>query len=204
MATRVRHGPPPTSEPVGRNVFAPAFDLSDSKLHAPVARPGIVYRTAVVDRMVAQRTPPVISVVAPPGYGKTTLLAQWAQRKRSRVGWVSADDQDNDPVVLLTYIAVALHGVERIDPAVFRSLTASGAGIKGPRQLVSAIATMRRPVALVLDHLEAVTNQDSLDAIAALALGLPNGSQLAIGSRARVAASRGTAARTGRHRGDRN
>ncbi len=66
---------------------------------------------------------------------------------------------------------------------MFRSLTASGAGIKGPRQLVSAIATMRRPVALVLDHLEAVTNQDSLDAIAALALGLPSGSQLAIGSR---------------------
>ena len=74
-----------------------------------------------------------ISVVAPPGYGKTTLLAQWANARQSRVGWISADAHDNDPAVLLTYIAVALHRIERIDPAVFRSLTATGAGIKGPR-----------------------------------------------------------------------
>ena len=66
---------------------------------------------------------------------------------------------------------------------MFRSITASGANIKAPRRLNAAIATMEQPVSLVLDHLEAVTNQDSLDAVAALALGLPAGSQIAIGSR---------------------
>ncbi len=45
------------------------------------------------------------------------------------------------------------------------------------------MAAMEQPVALVLDHLEAVTNRESLDAVAALALGLPAGSQMAIGSR---------------------
>ena len=45
------------------------------------------------------------------------------------------------------------------------------------------MAAMQQPVSLVLDHLEAVTNQESLDAVAALALGLPAGSQIAIGSR---------------------
>ena len=160
-----------------------AFDLSDSKLHPPVARPGIVARADLVERLVAEGTSPVISVVAPPGYGKTTLLAQWAERRQSRVGWVSADANDNDPAVLLTYIAVALHRIEPIDPGVFRSLTATGAGIKGPRRLISAMAAMQQPVAVVLDHLEAVTNRESLDAVAALALGLPAGSQMAIGSR---------------------
>ena len=125
----------------------------------------------------------MISVVAPAGYGKTTLLAQWAERKEPRVGWVSVDDRDNDPVVLLTYIAVALDRVEAIDPRVFRALASSGAGVEVPRRLVAAIASMRHPVALVIDNFEVVTNPESLDAIAALALGLPMGSQLAIGSR---------------------
>jgi LuxR family transcriptional regulator, maltose regulon positive regulatory protein len=161
----------------------PAFELSELKFHAPVARPGIVSRTAVVDRLVATHAAPVISVVAPPGYGKTTLLAQWAERRRPRIGWVSADGRDNDPSVLLTYIAVAINRIERINPAVFRALASPAAAVSVPLMLVSAIAGMGQPVSLVLDHLEMITNRDSLDAIAQLALGLPAGSQLAIGSR---------------------
>jgi LuxR family transcriptional regulator, maltose regulon positive regulatory protein len=70
----------------------------------------------LVDRLLAAQSAPVICVVAPPGYGKTTLLAQWSRRKGQRVGWVSVDRRDNDPVVLLTYLAVALDRVEPIDP----------------------------------------------------------------------------------------
>ena len=47
------------------------------------------------DTLAATRVP-VITVVAPPGYGKTTLMAQWAQRSGSRVAWLSCDDADND------------------------------------------------------------------------------------------------------------
>ena len=45
------------------------------------------------------------------------------------------------------------------------------------------MAAMNEPFLLVLDHFEAVTNRDCLDAVAAIALRLPPGSQLAIGSR---------------------
>ncbi len=62
-------------------------------------RPAAVVRTALVDLML-QATEPVISVVAPPGYGKSTLLAQWAQRRPGRVIWVSCDEvaEDGDPI----------------------------------------------------------------------------------------------------------
>ena len=60
----------------------------------------------------------------------------------------------------------------------------SGAGLEVPRWLVAAMARMQRADALVIDNLEVVTNPESLDAVAALALGLPMGWQLAIGSRA--------------------
>jgi len=53
-------------------------------------------------------------VVAPAGYGKTTLLAQWAERNGQAFAWVSVDEADNDPKVLLTYVAEALNAVEPV------------------------------------------------------------------------------------------
>ncbi len=159
----------------------------ESKLHPPLARPGIVPRTVLLDRLLASHAAPVISVVAPAGYGKTTLLAQWAQRKGPRVGWVSVDQRDNDPAVLLTYLAVALDRVEPIDPSVFRTLAAPSAWAAAtvvPR-IAAALSVMTQPVALVLDHVELLGNVQCLDAVAELALQLPAGSQLALVSRSR-------------------
>ena len=162
-----------------------AFELLESKFHPPVARPGIVAREALVNRLAAAQAP-VITIVAPPGYGKTTLLAQWAERVWPRVAWVSCDDGDNDPVVLLSALAVALDRIEPIDPAVFWALVSSGAGITVVPKFVSAIASMRLPVTLVLDHIEAVTNKRCLNTIAELALHLPLGWQFALASRTKV------------------
>jgi LuxR family transcriptional regulator, maltose regulon positive regulatory protein len=159
-----------------------AFELLESKFHAPVTRPGIVARTALVDRLAAAQAP-VITVVAPPGYGKTTLLAQLAERVWPRVAWVSCDDGDNDPVVLLSALAVALDRIEPIDPAVFWALASSGAGITAVPRFVSVIASMRLPVTLVLDHTEAVTNKGCLNTIAELVLHLPRGWRFALASR---------------------
>lgn len=53
---------------------SPGFELSESKLEPPRGRPGMVVRADLVDKLVAAQAP-VITVIAPPGYGKTTLLA---------------------------------------------------------------------------------------------------------------------------------
>jgi LuxR family maltose regulon positive regulatory protein len=162
----------------------PSFDLVESKLCAPQARPGIVPRRALVERLLTSPAAPLICVVAPPGYGKTTLLAQWASW-RSPVARVSLDRRDNDPVVLLSYLATALDRVQPIDPGVFQALASPGASVAAsvvPR-LLAAVAATTQPVALVLDHLELLDNQQCLDAVAEVALRLPAGSQLALASR---------------------
>jgi LuxR family maltose regulon positive regulatory protein len=161
--------------------------LLEWKLRVPSARPGIVARTALVERLLSSQAVPVVCVVAPPGYGKSTLLSQWAERTGRRVGWVSVDRRDNDLVVLLTYLAVALDRAEPLDPGVFEVLAAPGASAMatGLPRLMSAVAAMTQPVALVLDHLELLENRESLDAVAELAACLPSGSQLVLASRAR-------------------
>jgi LuxR family maltose regulon positive regulatory protein len=144
-----------------------------------------VARTALVEHLLAPSAAPIVCVVAPPGYGKTTLLAQWAQRKGRRVGWVTADARDNDPAVLLTYLAVALDRVEPLDPEILSTLASPGGFVAAtvvPR-LAAAVSAMTEPVAVVLDHVEMLHNRHCLDAVAELAMQLPVGSQLALASR---------------------
>jgi LuxR family maltose regulon positive regulatory protein len=149
----------------------------------------MVPRTALLERLETATATRLLCVAAPPGYGKTTLLAQWAERRGGRVAWVSLDRRDNDPVVLLSYLAVALDRVEPVDPGLFRTLASPGVASAAslvPR-FVAGLSSMARPVAVVLDNLEQLANQDCLDAVAEVALRLPAGSQLALASRARPA-----------------
>src|ERR1700757_4994586 len=161
------------------------FALTESKFHPPGVRPGIVVRTALVERLAATRVP-VITVAAPPGYGKTTLMSQWAKRIGSRVAWLSCDDGDNDPVVLLSALAIALDRIGPVDPAIFSALASSGADITMVPRVMSAVASVRPPVTVILDHVEAVTNRQCLNTIAEFALRLPPGWRLALASRAVV------------------
>jgi LuxR family maltose regulon positive regulatory protein len=142
-----------------------------------------VARSDLLDRLVKEDTPQLISIVAPAGYGKTTVLTQWANMKQPRVAWLSVDRGDNDPTVLLTYLAAAVDRVERIDQSVFRALVGPGAGTTLVPLFVAALKSMTDPIAIVLDNLEAVTSIDILDLIAELAVSLPERNQLAIASR---------------------
>jgi len=180
------NGLPPRPARLSRSRLSPApFELDEWKLHAPPERQGIVERTAIVDRL-ASADQPVIAITAPAGYGKTTVLGQWALRKGPRTAWLSIDDRDNDPAVLLTYLAVALDRVERIEPQVFRSLGAPGGGISDLVRLMGSMAAMDAPVHLALDHAEALTSRECRDLVVELAVRLPPGSQLAIAAREQV------------------
>ena len=129
------------------------YDLVASKVRRPQVRPGMVRRSSLLERLARGDACPIVSVVAPPGYGKTTLLSQWAERDGQAFAWVSVEEGDNDPKVLLRYIAEALDVVEPIDQRVFDALTSPASSIPGsvvPR-LGSAFSSMTSPVVLVLD-----------------------------------------------------
>jgi LuxR family maltose regulon positive regulatory protein len=152
------------------------LDLVTSKLRGPLARSGTVRRSSLVERLVLEDSRPIVSVVAPAGYGKTTLLAQWAERNGQAFAWVSVDDRDNDPKVLLTYVAQALNGVEPVVGPVFDALASATSSVSGsvvPR-LASAFAAMTTPVALVLDDVHVLHNRECRSALSVLADHVPN------------------------------
>ena len=164
----------------------PVSDLLAPKLRRPVVRPGAVGRLALLERLRRGQLYPIVSVVAPAGYGKTTLLSQWAERNGRAFAWMSVDEGDNDPKVLLSYVAEALNAVEPIDRRVFDALASPVSSVPGsvvPR-LGSAFSSMTSPVALVLDDVHTLHNSECRAALAALADHVPAGSQLALAGRA--------------------
>ena len=164
----------------------PVFDLLASKLRRPVVRPGAVGRLALLERLRRGQPYPIVSVVAPAGYGKTTVLSQWAERNGQAFAWVSVDDGDNDPKVLLSYVAEALNAVEPIDGRVFDALASPVSSVPGsvvPR-LGSAFSSMTSPVVLLLDDVHALHNSECRAALSVLADHVPAGSQLALAGRA--------------------
>src|SRR5690242_10876700 len=114
-----------------RERAGPVFDVLVGKLRVPSTRPGSVHRTSLIERLTREVSRPVVSVVAPAGYGKTTLLAQWAEHSGQAVAWVSVDEQDNDPKVLLTYVARALDAVQPVGQMVFDALASPASSVPG-------------------------------------------------------------------------
>src|SRR4029450_7698983 len=82
---------PPTASLAQRDV------LLATKLHIPRPRPGFVLRPRLLERLQQGMEQLVVLVCTPAGFGKTSLLADWARRGRRPVAWLSLDEGDNDP-----------------------------------------------------------------------------------------------------------
>src|SRR5450631_123242 len=160
------------------------WDLLGVKLAAPSARPGTVAKADAIGRLCASILP-FATVVAPAGYGKTTLLAKWGEADPRPFAWVALDGRDDDALVFLRYIAVAIHGVEPLPAEVFEALSGPGGStwINRVPRVGSALGALERPLVLVLDDLHAVANPSCLDVLAALFEYVPAGSQIAVASR---------------------
>ena len=146
-----------------------------SKLHRPSGRPGTVRRSLLIERLARGDPRPVVRVVAPAGYGKTTLPAQWAERNGQAFAWVSLDERDNDPRVLLTYLARSAER-GRADPGrVIDALASPGSSV--PDAIVPALgfgfSSMTSPVVLVLDNVHVLYDKVCWVALSVLADHVP-------------------------------
>jgi len=159
----------------------------DVRLSAPGLGAVSIVRTRLLGELRAARDKRIVSIVAPPGYGKTTTLAQWASDHRDPVPWITVDDGDNDPVELFSHVAQVLDRRDPLDVGAMDRLRAPGVPIHSlvSRLLVSA-SQRATPVRFVLDDVDRLTDRRCLDALSELIARLPLGGQAVIAGRGAV------------------
>jgi LuxR family maltose regulon positive regulatory protein len=74
--------------------------LLTTKLNIPLARPQIVPRPRLIEKLKESLSYNLVLVFAPAGFGKTTLLSEWARISQPQecTAWISLDEGDSDPV----------------------------------------------------------------------------------------------------------
>lgn len=165
---------------------AAGFDevLRQSKLLIPPPANGMVSRAALIDRARGNGCR-VVGVVAPAGYGKSTLLSEWAQTEERPVAWVSLDRFDDDPAVLLMLLASAYGRISPHEVHLTEEMCGLGVSVLGraaPR-LASALRASASPFVLMLDDFQELRTSACHDVMEVVISGIPPGSQLVAASR---------------------
>ena len=104
----------------------PTRPLLTVKQVVPPPRPGAVPRERLVRRLRLGETRLTV-VVAPAGWGKTSLLSGWAAdpAEERRIAWVSLDETDDEPGRFWSYVLTALHAGGAVSEAPLRALGAA-------------------------------------------------------------------------------
>ncbi|HEX9028407.1 MAG TPA: LuxR C-terminal-related transcriptional regulator [Anaerolineales bacterium] len=137
----------------------PAGRLLKTKLFLPRLRRMAVSRPGLIRRIEAgMQQGALVLVSAPAGFGKTTVLAEWAAQSQFPVAWISLDAQDNDPVNFFTYLIAALDLIEAAGPEA-KDLLESLQTL--PHQtiltgLLGGLEALPHPIAIVLEDYHAI------------------------------------------------
>jgi LuxR family maltose regulon positive regulatory protein len=167
--------------------IAPTAVVLESKLTPPRGRPEHVLRDELLAVLRDGRSRKLTLVAAPPGFGKTTLLAQWATESTTPVAWLSVDDEDNDPVRFFAHLIVAIRtAAPTVGKRALAAQRVPGAGtveVVLPL-LLNELTALKSDVALVIDDYHLITNADVHEALTYLIGNMPPTVRLLLATRA--------------------
>jgi LuxR family maltose regulon positive regulatory protein len=163
--------------------------LLTTKLNIPPARPQTVPRPRLIERLEEALGYNLILVSAPAGFGKTTLLSEWARILQPQVSttWISLDKGDNDPTRFWDYFIAALQALqpgcgEKILPWLHSSQPPSTEAML--TALINEISVIKGDFIIVLDDYHLIDSQQIHDGIIYLLEHLPVQVHLVIATRA--------------------
>ena len=158
--------------------------MLETKLRPHAARKGLIRRDRVLDLMSAGADQPVLAVIAPPGYGKTTILAQYQADQQRASAWLTLDVTDNDPVILLGDLTAALSAAGMLGGSgTMQPPGATGDVLTVGVHLLAAALDQETPGILFLDQVDHVDSQNALDVVGAVMTQLAGTMQVVIASR---------------------
>jgi LuxR family maltose regulon positive regulatory protein len=163
--------------------------LLATKLHVPRPQLGFVPRPRLVEALGEGLARGRVLICAPAGFGKTSLLADWARGGGRPVAWLGLDAGDNDPARFWRYVVAALDQAQpgiagRLGPLLGPPAPRSFKGLV--TALINELAAQpgRDEVLLVLDDYHLVDAGAVHESVAFLLENLPPGLLLVVSGRA--------------------
>jgi LuxR family transcriptional regulator, maltose regulon positive regulatory protein len=161
---------------------APGPIVLETKLTRPPVRAEYVPRRDLIEALREGATRLLTVLTAPPGFGKTTLLAAWSADHAVRVAWLSLDDDDNDPARFFVHLVAALRSVE---PGIVAHAPAAhgAAGASPVALLLNELAAVEDELSLVLDDYHLITNAHIHEGLTYLVEHLPRSTRVVVATR---------------------
>ncbi len=160
--------------------------LLRTKIQLPPLRSGHVARERIQLQIEADSTARLVLVSAPAGFGKSTVLIQWAHGLRERgvlILWYALDERDNDPARFTAYLLATF----RTHEVIFASLPdhEEQANLQDAvDQILNAATATDTSIVLILDDYHLISESRIHDAIGRMIDHMPSNMRLVIGTRA--------------------
>jgi len=170
---------------VERPILEVVETLNRSKITPP--RPPAISRPELVDRLERGSAGRLTLVIAPAGWGKSSVLAEWVHQSSMDVAWLCCDEADNNPTRFLRALAAA---IDRVRPDSVDDLFAM---LRSSRplsvsQILDAlderIASEPAPLAIVFDDFHLIEHPEVLIGLETLITTAPEQLHVLLASRA--------------------
>lgn len=125
-----------------------------SKIRIPLPVAQSVPRPHLIARLNESMAGKATFLIAPAGYGKTTLVGEWARQAGVPVGWLSLDEKDNDLVRFWRYVTASIErAIGELPGSVHAAADALNPGRYEPFlvNLLNELNRLEEPLALVWD-----------------------------------------------------
>jgi LuxR family transcriptional regulator, maltose regulon positive regulatory protein len=159
----------------------------ETKLARPPIRREHLQRPALLTAISDATTRKLTLVAAPPGFGKSTALAEWAASASDvAIAWLTVDEADNDPMRFFTYVAAAVARVEpELGARCMAALRTPGADLRETvlPQFLNELSASGRDLVVVVEDYHLITSADVHEAVAYLVERSSDGLHLVISTR---------------------
>ncbi|MBN1145888.1 MAG: tetratricopeptide repeat protein, partial [Anaerolineales bacterium] len=171
-----------------------ALKLLSTKLFVPAPRSNLVSRPRLVATLNASLAVKLTLVSAPAGFGKSTLLSEWAASCGRPVAWLALDEGDNDPMRFMAYFTAALQTINaRIGQGTPRPPAIEDAMTELVNEIAHLLgeatpgspraARLESGLVLILDDYHAINARPIHEALIPLIDHMPPGMHLVIAAR---------------------
>ena len=160
--------------------------LIRTKIRLPSTRSSLVPRTRLQEQIEQGLQRPLTLVIAPAGFGKTTLVASSVTGCGMPIAWLSLDKHDNEEARFLNYIVATLQEADHTIGSKSAQLLDSRQNVSSEKLLTSLINDLdaaEGEMMLVLDDYHLISSQAIHEVVAFLIEHCPNTLHLVIASR---------------------